>query len=54
MPGASDVTSQLMVAQIGVDMQRSTRTRQGAPWLETALVICAWGAVRLRDSYLQA
>lgn len=79
MPGVSDVTAQVMVAEIGVDMQRfataghliswaglcpkndesagkrrSTRIRQGAPWLKTALVTCAWGAVRVNDSYLQA
>ncbi len=79
MPGVSDVTAQVMVAEIGVDMQRfpsaghliswaglcpkndesagkrrSTRIRQGAPWLKTALVTSAWGAVRSKDSYLQA
>jgi transposase len=79
MPGVSDVTAQVMVAEIGVDMQRfpsaghliswaglcpkndesagkrrSTRVRQGAPWLKTTLVTSAWGAVRAKDSYLQA
>jgi len=79
MPGVSDVTAQVMVAEIGVDMQRfpsaghliswaglcpkndesagkrrSTRIRQGAPWLKTTLVTSAWGAVRAKDSYLQA
>jgi len=79
MPGVSDVTAQVMVAEIGVDMQRfpsaghliswaglcpkkdesagkrrSTRIRQGAPWLKTTLVTSAWGAVRQKDSYLQA
>jgi transposase len=79
MPGVSDVTAQVMVAEIGVDMQRfpsaghliswaglcpkndesagkrrSTRLRQGAPWLKTTLVTSAWGAVRQKDSYLQA
>jgi transposase len=79
MPGVSDVTAQVLVAEIGVDMQRfasaghliswaglcpkndesagkrrSTRLRQGAPWLKTTLVTSAWGAVRQKDSYLQA
>jgi transposase len=79
MPGVSDVTAQVMVAEIGVDMQRfpsaghliswagpcpkndesagkrrSTRIRQGAPWLKTTLVTSACGAVRAKDSYLQA
>ena len=79
MPGVSDVTAQVMVAEIGVNMQRfptaghliswaglcpkndesagkrrSTRVRQGAPWLKTTLVTSAWGAVRQKDSYLQA
>jgi transposase len=79
MPGVSDVTAQVMVAEIGVEMQRfpsaghliswaglcpkndesagkrrSTRIRQGAPWLKTTLVTSAWGAVRAKDSYLQA
>lgn len=30
--------------------RRSTRTRQGAFWLKTMLVQCAWGAVRKKDS----
>lgn len=79
MPGVSDLTAQVMVAEIGVDMQRfpnaghliswaglcpkndesagkrrSTRVRQGAPWLKTTLVTVAWGAVRVKGSYLQA
>jgi transposase len=79
MPGVNDVTAQVMVAEIGVDMarfpsaahliswaglcpkgdesagkRRSTRVRQGAPWLKTTLVTVAWGAVRAKDSYLQA
>ncbi|MCB1625252.1 MAG: IS110 family transposase [Pseudomonadales bacterium] len=33
--------------------RRSTRIRQGAPWLKTTLVTSAWGAVRQKDSYLQ-
>jgi transposase len=34
--------------------RRSTRLRQGAPWLKTALVQCAWAASRKKASYLQA
>jgi len=30
---------------------RSTRTRQGAPWLKTTLVQAAWAAARHKDSY---
>jgi len=79
MPGVNEVTAQVMVGEIGVDMarfpdaghlvswaglcpksdesagkRRSTRVRQGAPWLKTTLVTVAWGAVRTKDSYLQA
>lgn len=79
MPGVNEITAQVMVAEIGVDMtrfpdaghlvswaglcpksdesagkRRSTRVRQGAPWLKTTLVTVAWGAVRTKDSYLQA
>jgi transposase len=79
MPGVNEVTAQVMVAEIGVDMarfpsaghlvswaglcpksdesagkRRSTRLRQGAPWLKTTLVTVAWGAVRTKNSYLQA
>jgi transposase len=28
--------------------------RKGAPWLKTALIQCAWAAVRKKASYLQA
>ena len=31
--------------------RRSTRTRQGAPWLKTTLVQAAWAAARQKDSY---
>jgi transposase len=34
--------------------RRSTRLRQGAPWLKTALVQCAWAASRKKDGYLRA
>lgn len=34
--------------------RRSTRTRQGAKWLKTALVQAAWGAIRTTSSYLRA
>jgi transposase len=79
MPGVNEITAQVMVAEIGVDMgrfpdaghliswaglcpksdesagkRRSTRVRRGAPWLKTTLVTVAWGAVRTKDSYLQA
>jgi transposase len=34
--------------------RRSTRLRQGAPWLKTALVQCAWAASRKKDGHLRA
>lgn len=34
--------------------RRSTRIRDGAPWLKTTLVQAAWSAVRKKDSYLRA
>jgi transposase len=34
--------------------RRSTRVRQGAPWLKTTLVTAAWAAVRTKDTYLRA
>jgi hypothetical protein len=34
--------------------RRSNRLRNGAPWLKTALVQCAWAAKNKKDSYLQA
>ena len=34
--------------------RRSTRVRQGAPWLKTTLVQGAWAAARKKDSYLRA
>lgn len=34
--------------------RRSTRLRQGAPWLKSLLVQCAWSAVRVKTSYLRA
>jgi len=34
--------------------RRSTRLREGAPWLKTTLVQCAWAATRKKASYLHA
>jgi len=34
--------------------RRSTRLRQGAPWLKATLVQAAWSAVRTKNTYLQA
>jgi transposase len=34
--------------------RRSTRTRQGAPWLKTTLVQAAWAATRRKDGYFHA
>ena len=34
--------------------RRSTRLRQGSPWLKTVLVQCAWAAVNVKTSYLRA
>jgi transposase len=34
--------------------RRSTRVRNGAPWLKTTLVTAAWASVRVKGSYLQA
>lgn len=34
--------------------RRSTRTRQGAPWLKTTLVQIAWPAARKKHGYFQA
>jgi transposase len=34
--------------------KRSTRIREGAPWLKPVLVQCAWIAVRKKDSYYGA
>ena len=34
--------------------RRSTRTRQGAPWLKTTLVQGAWAAARKKQSYFHA
>jgi transposase len=79
MPGISDVTAQVIVSEIGVDMsrfptaghliswaglcprndesagkRRSTRLRQGAPWLKTTLNQAAWAAARAKTGYLRA
>ncbi len=34
--------------------RRSTRIRQGAPWLEPMLVRAAWSSVRVKASYARA
>ncbi len=34
--------------------RRSTRMRQGDPWLKTTLVQCSWAAARKKGSYIQA
>jgi transposase len=34
--------------------RRSTRTREGSPWLKTVLVQCSFAASRKKDSYLRA
>jgi transposase len=79
IPGISDVSASVIVAEIGVDMsrfptvghliswaglcprndqsagkKRSTRVRKAGSWLKTTLVQCAWAAVRVPGSYLQA
>ena len=36
------------------DKRRSTRLRQGDPWLKTLLIQCAWAASRAKKTYLQA
>lgn len=79
IPGISRLSAQVLVSEIGMDMdrfptaghllswaglcprndqsagkRRSTRMRQGAPWLKTTLIQCAWAAARTKNSYLQA
>jgi transposase len=34
--------------------RRSTRMRNGAPWLKTVLIQCAWAAARAKGSYFQS
>jgi transposase len=34
--------------------RRSTRMKNGAPWLKTILIQCAWAATRVKGSYPQA
>ncbi|MBI2570142.1 MAG: IS110 family transposase, partial [Candidatus Schekmanbacteria bacterium] len=78
-PGISDVTAQVIVSEIGLDMtrfpsaahliswaelcprtdesagkRRSTRLRQGAPWLKATLTQAAWSAARAKSGYLRA
>ena len=79
IPGVSNTTARVIVAEIGDDMsrfptaghlvswaglcprldesagkRRSTRTRQGAPWLKTVLVQAARAAANKRESYPRA
>jgi transposase len=79
MPGISDVAAQVIVSEIGLDMdrfataahliswaglcprndesagkRRSTRLRQGAPWLKATLTQAAWAAARTKSGYLRA
>jgi transposase len=79
MPGIDEITAEVIVAEVGIDMsrfpsaahlvswaglcprndesagkRRSTRLRQGAPWLKTTLVQAAWGAARCKSGYLPA
>ena len=79
IPGISTLSAEVMVAEIGTDMERfpsdghliswaglcprndesagkrrSTKMRKGAPWLKITLIQCAWSAVRVKGSYLQA
>jgi transposase len=79
LPGVSDVTAQILISEIGIDMsrfptsghlvswaglcprndesagkRRSTRLRQGAPWLKTALTQAAWAAARSKSGYLRS
>jgi transposase len=79
IPGVSQTTARVLVAEIGLDMARfptaghlvswaglcprndesagkrhSTRLREGAPWLKSALVQAAWPASRKKDSYMRS
>jgi transposase len=79
IPGVSETTARVLIAEIGTDMTRfpsaghliswagfcprldesagkprSTRTRQGAPWLKPTLINAAWAATRKKDHYLRA
>jgi transposase len=79
IPGVSNTTAPVIVAELGDDMtrfptaghlvswaglcpridegagkRRSTRTRQGAPWLKTVLVQAARAAANKRESYPRA
>ena len=35
-------------------MRRSTRLKEGSPWLKTTLIQCAWAAARTQASYFNA
>lgn len=79
IPGVSDTIAEVIVSEIGLDMdrfpsashlvswagmcprndetagkRRSTRVRQGAPWLKTQLVQAGWCATRAKKTYLRA
>jgi transposase len=79
IPGVSDLTAQVLLAEIGDDMsrfatpghllswaglcprndesagkRRSTRLRDGAPWLKATLVQAAWAAASAKGTYLRA
>lgn len=34
--------------------RRSTKMRNGAPWLKTVLIQCSWAAARTKGSYFQS
>jgi transposase len=79
IPGVSDLTAQVIISEIGIDMsrfptagrpiswaglclrndesagkRRSNKIPNGAPWLKTTLVQCAWAGGRKKTGYLQA
>lgn len=79
IPGVSELTARVILAEIGDDMarfptsahliswaglcprqdesagkRRSTRIRDGAPWLKATLVSSAWAASNAKGTYLRA